>query len=129
MEKVTLLGNDFVINENNCNLSCQYCLTGQSNLKKSHEEQLIFKNPKSEKYSADSILKNDIDVVEQKLKNEFKFLMIKLTGGEIFLIKNFVDFINKIANKYEVVILQTNGILIKENALNNLEALNNIVVQ
>ncbi len=129
LEYTAILGNDFVINEDNCNLSCQYCLTGQSNLKKSHEEKLIFNSPRPDNYCAGSNLKFSIDTIEERLHDKFNFLMLKLTGGEIFLIKNFSDFIARVADKYEAVVLQTNGVPIKDEVLIELEKYDNVIIQ
>ena len=37
-----LLANDLVVQEDNCNLSCKYCLTGQSMYKQGHLDKMIF---------------------------------------------------------------------------------------
>lgn len=123
------LGNDLVLNENDCNLTCKYCLTGQSNYKKIHEEQLIFKTPMRDAYTCKSGLSRRIDLITQRLDSTYYMPLLKITGGEVFLIKNILDFIEKAATTHETVIIQTNGVLISDIQLERLKNIENIVLQ
>lgn len=124
-----LLGNDLVINENDCNLSCEYCLTGQSNLKKSHEEQLIFKPPKRDLYKKDSPLGERLNSIVGRIKQDFKTPFIKITGGEIYLVKGIMDFIEECSNNHIIVVVQTNGTLVTDEAIERLKKIKNLVIQ
>lgn len=125
-----LLGNDLVINENDCNLACEYCLTGQSNLKKCHEEQLIFQTAKRDVYAPESPLANRINNIVDNIDNSFDHPpLLKVTGGEVFLVKGMLDFIERVADQHEVIIVQTNGVLVREEGIQRLEKLGNIVMQ
>jgi MoaA/NifB/PqqE/SkfB family radical SAM enzyme len=116
-----MLGNDFVINENYCNQKCEYCLTGQSNLKASHKDKHICKALESDETRLHLI----VDRIQQKFKTPF----IKISGGEIFLNKGINSFIEAISLMHEVVIVQTNGTVFKEEYFEKFLELGNIVIQ
>jgi MoaA/NifB/PqqE/SkfB family radical SAM enzyme len=124
-----LLGNDLVINEDSCNLSCEYCLTGQSNLKESHKHQLIFQPPKVDAYRPDTDLGKRIDTVADRMRERLRMPLLKVTGGEIFLVKGMMDFLAREAPKYETLVVQTNGVLVKEEDLEAFRSWGNVVVQ
>jgi len=123
-----LIGNDLVINEDSCNLSCEYCLTGQSNLKQSHRDQLIFQPPVFDEYKKGHPLGDRINTIISRI-DQLGTPFIKLTGGEIFLIKNMMDLIEEVAETHEMVVIQTNGLLIRDKHIERLKKLKNIVIQ
>jgi MoaA/NifB/PqqE/SkfB family radical SAM enzyme len=125
----SLLGNDLVINEDSCNLSCEYCLTGQSNLKDQHRLQLIFQPPKRDTYAAGTELAERIDRVADRLKDRFRLPLLKVTGGEIFIVRGILDFLAAQAPKYEVLVVQTNALLVREEHLEQFRAWGNVVLQ
>jgi MoaA/NifB/PqqE/SkfB family radical SAM enzyme len=125
----TILGNDLVINEDSCNLSCQYCLTGQSNLKDSHRLQLIFQPPKRDTYAPGTELANRIDSVADRLRTRFDLPLLKVTGGEIFVVKGIMDFLEAQAPNYEVLVVQTNAMLVRDEHLERFRAWGNVVMQ
>lgn len=124
-----LLGNDLVINEDSCNLSCTYCLTGQSNLKEGHRLKLIFDPPKRDTYAAGTELAERVDTVSERVRTRFSVPLLKVTGGEIFLVRGIMDFLAREAPKYEVVVVQTNGMLVGEDHLERLRGMGNVVLQ
>lgn len=124
-----LLGNDLVINEDSCNLSCEYCLTGQSNLKLSHREQLIFQPPSREEYSDDSPLGQRLRQIVGRIDGTFKTPFLKVTGGEIFLVKGIMKFLEQVSQTHEVLVIQTNGVLIRDEQLAQLRGFGNVVMQ
>lgn len=124
-----MLGNDLVINENDCNLSCQYCLTGQSNLKKEHEQKLIFQAPKRDIYAKDTPLAIRLNDIVERTQHQFRVPFLKITGGEVFLVKHILDFVESMAARHEVVILQTNAVLLGEEQIERLAMVKNLVVQ
>lgn len=125
----TLLGNDLVVNEDSCNLSCTYCLTGQSNLKEEHHLKLIFEPPKGDTYAPGSRLAHQVETVSDRLREQFKLPLLKVTGGEIFVVRNMIEFLEREAPNYEVLVVQTNGVLVTDEYLERLEALGNVVLQ
>lgn len=125
----TLLGNDLVINEDSCNLSCEYCLTGQSNLKEGHRLKLIFDPPKRDTYADGTSLANRVNTVADRLRNQFSMPLLKVTGGEIFVVRGVMDFLAREAPKYEALVVQTNGALVNEDHLEQLRSFGNVVMQ
>lgn len=124
-----MLGNDLVVNENDCNLSCEYCLTGQSNLKKEHSLKLIFEPPRKDEYAPGSPLQRRLDLITDRVQQNFSTPFLKITGGEIFLVKGMMDFIARESSRHEVVVVQTNGLLLRDSELQRLRELNNVVIQ
>lgn len=124
-----LLGNDLVVNEDSCNLSCEYCLTGQSNLKDSHRLQLIFTPPKRDTYAEGTELAGRIDKVADRLRTRFDLPLLKVTGGEIFVVRGIMDFLEAEAAKHEVLVVQTNAVLVKDEHLERLASWGNVVMQ
>jgi MoaA/NifB/PqqE/SkfB family radical SAM enzyme len=124
-----LIGNDLVINEDSCNLSCTYCLTGQSNLKEGHSLQLIFDPPKRDDYSPTTGLGKRINTVADQINGRFDLPLLKVTGGEIFLVRGIMDFLEEQSSHYEVLVLQTNGVLVTEEHLERMRSWGNVVLQ
>lgn len=124
-----LLGNDLVVNEDHCNLSCEYCLTGQSNLKQGHRDQLIFQTPQRDEYSVESPLGKRLRAVTERIDARFATPFLKVTGGEIFLVKGMMDFLRWAADRHEVLVVQTNGVLLRTEYLEEFKRWGNVVVQ
>jgi MoaA/NifB/PqqE/SkfB family radical SAM enzyme len=123
-----LLCNDLVINEDSCNLACSYCLTGQSNLKQSHRQQLIFSHPRRESLK-DEALRQRLYTILERFDALYAPPMLKITGGEIFLIEGIEEFIVACSQRYRKLIVQTNGMVATDRQIAALEGLPNLVVQ
>ena len=125
----SILVNDYVICEEICNGSCKYCLTGMSTFKKKHQH-LLFENKIAFDlhplldgkitYQNDSILKKKIDFVNDWIFTHLKPLILKISGGEILLVKNIEDFIFKQCSVYKRVQMLTNGFLLNRKLLEKL---------
>lgn len=124
-----LLGNDLVINEDSCNLGCHYCLTGQSNMKSGHADQLIFEPPTFDEYSEETDLGKRLHQIVERVNAKLMPPLIKLTGGEIFLIKGMMDFVEKMAEEHIAVIVQTNALTLSNDKIERLSRLQNVTVQ
>ena len=118
-----LVGNDLVINEDSCNLSCAYCLTGQSNLKQGHSQQLIFQPPKTACYAKGEKLDHNLKTTIGRIKDSFGAPYLKVTGGEI------MDFLKEMSSCHEVLVVQTNGMLVKDEHLQAFLDWGNVVIQ
>jgi MoaA/NifB/PqqE/SkfB family radical SAM enzyme len=125
----SLIGNDLVVNEDSCNLSCSYCLTGQSNLKSSHTEQAIFGPPVRDRYDRESLLGRRLPIIDRRIDETFRVPLLKVTGGEVFLIAGIMDFLREQAAEHEVLVVQTNGVLLREEHLSEFAAWGNVVLE
>lgn len=124
-----LLGNDLVVNEDSCNLGCTYCLTGQSTLKQSHLGQQIFQPPVRDRYAPDTPLGLRLDVIDQRVTETLRVPLLKVTGGEIFLVDGIVDYLAAQAKRHAVVVVQTNGLLVRPEHLAAFAEWGNVVLQ
>ena len=82
-----------------CNLRCKHCF---------YANQPGFYNKNSE------LTTNEILELVDFLADEINILSITLTGGEVFIRKDFFEILKHIKQKYLPVIIQTNGILVDE---------------
>ncbi len=117
---------DFVIAEDNCNMACQYCLTGSSNFKETHKNM---GNKKHLEYVEGSVLKEKIDNITELLDAHFDIGILKVSGGEIFLIRNIVEYFKAHAKKPKIIQILTNGLFIKESDLDELKTIENVCFQ
>ena len=118
--------NDLVVKEDVCNMRCKYCLTGTSEFK-DNESVKVQKN--SLVYTDGSELKKKIDAVTERIFDAFGISILKISGGEILLIKEIMDYIRKHAPKYKKVQLLTNGVLLTPDLLSQLKEIENICLQ
>lgn len=124
-----LLANDLVVNEDSCNLSCEYCLTGQSNLKEQHSELRIFQPPVRDDCRPGTDLGDRIRTVANEIRTRHDNPVLKLTGGELYLISGMTDLIVELSADYETVIVQTNAVLVKDDDLDALRRPGNVILQ
>lgn len=124
-----LMGNDLVVKEDACNLACTYCLTGQSNLKAGHRDQLIFQPPKVDSYDPTTPLGQRLHRVVDRVQTALRTPLLKVTGGEIFVIKGMIDFLEAVAPQHEVLVVQSNGLPLIDDRIERLAKLGNVVVQ
>lgn len=124
-----MLANDVVVLEDNCNLSCKYCLTGQSNFKNKHSLKLIFDPPRKAAYTPGSELKARVDTLLANAESALQLPIIKLTGGEIFWIRNIMELLRKLAERYATVVIQSNGVLLSAETCDEIKSWGNACLQ
>lgn len=120
--------NDLVIKEDSCNLACEYCLTGQSLFKEEHSLQMIFEPPKPNSCLPGTELYNQLQGIVDAVATQ-DVPVVKISGGEVFLIRGIMNFIEELSQRYETVVILTNGLLLTDEKLDRLRALGNIVLQ
>lgn len=123
-----LLANDLVLREDNCNLSCKYCLTGQSQFKEEHKQQLIFQPPRPATYSPQTPLGQRLDQVIAAT-TDLDLPIIKITGGELFLVRGIMKFLSHLATHFATVVIQTNGVLLDAETLAEIKSWGNACLQ
>lgn len=120
---------DMIIKEDDCNLNCEYCLTGQSWFTEEHLMQNIFSPPTVHSCVKGSPLYEKLSLIIEKVASR-NIPVIKISGGEVFMIKGFLDFLEmKVAPLFETVVVLTNGILINSRRLDRLQNIKNLVIQ
>lgn len=116
-KKFPILILDFVIQDSICNLMCDYCYSLEK-----------IKNKKKQQRNASSILKGASQVLE--ITREFvNTSILKISGGEVFLLKGFLEFLEREAPFYEHLQVQTNGILLNQRVISQLEQIPNLFIQ
>lgn len=129
-DKIIQLFYDFVICEDVCNMQCKYCLT---------PETPFAKDPEGFKWSHSKIgqmryedgyqIKSDIDNVINSYYSMFDSPVLKLSGGEILILKNLVKLIEKESSRFESIQLLTNATLIEETFVNEIKNIPNVTFQ
>lgn len=118
-----ILINDLVIKEKLCNMNCDYCITKTNTLKKND-----FFCKKYEYFEGSELQKN-VDMVTNRLYERFKPAILKVSGGEILLVKGIVDYLTKHCRNYARVQLLTNGLLLSHETIDKLNDIRNINLQ
>ncbi len=127
---------DFVVKEEVCNLSCDYCMNEHTQLKDDHGIERIggklkFKLDELDElvYQAGYRLKAAIDKVLSEYQKIFDTPVLKISGGEILLVKNISELIKRQSDSFEVIQLLTNGTLINQDFINQIKHINNLHIQ
>lgn len=136
-ERIPLLVNDFVIREDICNSRCEYCLIGDSLLKKDRSVEKIdgivqfdlkkIKEPLL--YQSGTPLKTRIDKVLNIMEKHIHASILKISGGEVFLIKNIIGLLEDRHTHYSNIQVLTNGTLLDRKIVERLADIPNINVQ
>lgn len=121
--------NDLVVLENNCNQQCEYCLTDTSQFKDSHREHLIREKPRIYEYALGTDLQQRLDQLLARMQGHFDFRILKVSGGEIFLVKGIMELIRRETKKVAVLQMLTNGLAVTEKDLDEIKALGNVCMQ
>ncbi|KMQ32171.1 radical SAM protein [Bacillus cereus] len=122
------LVNDLVISEENCNLSCTYCLTDSSLFKEKHLDHPLRKPPVVLNYH-DEKLNYQLNKVIENINEEFEVSILKVSGGEVFLIKNVMEFLEKQAKHHTMLQILTNGFGLTEKILSSFKEWGNVCLQ
>lgn len=124
---------DLVILEEYCNGNCDYCLTKDSSIRDEHLEIVrsgfchpdandLFYYPGTKLYIR---LNNLLDTIKKYIDAP----IIKVSGGEIFLIPGIVDFIYKLSSEFFRVQILTNGTLLNLEIVEKIASMKNVHVQ
>lgn len=118
--------NDFVVNEEICNMNCEYCLTDTSIF---HKSQLSGKKNDLLAYKMNSILKKNMDEMTNRIAEKLDIQILKISGGEILLIDGILDYLTYHSSNYKVVQLLTNGVMLDEMMIKELSKIKNLCIQ
>lgn len=136
-ERTPLLVNDFVIREDICNSRCEYCLIGDSLLKEERRVEkidgIVRFDPKKIKepllYQSGAPIKTRIDKVLNVMEDYIDASILKISGGEVFLIKNIIGLLEDRHTHYSNIQVLTNGTLLNQEVVEKLANIPNINVQ
>ena len=97
--KKNVLLTNLLIKQGSCDSYCKYCY---------HNKEEGY-TPDGSEYTYEGELKNNLDQIVEFSSNNFNCPIIKICGGEIFLMSNLKEFVGKLLEKYPYVLIQTNG--------------------
>ena len=120
--------NDLVIQEDSCNLACEYCLTGQSQFKEDHSLLQIFDPPRPQSCEPGTELHDKLHRVLDATADQ-EIPVVKISGGEVMLIRGIMELISELSGRYETVVVLTNGVPLSDRRLARLQSLGNVVLQ
>lgn len=124
IEKKKYLVNDLVVREDFCNMKCTYCLTETSTF---GEEKV--KDYTKLKYEEGSDLKKNLNNMSKILRAKYDIAVLKISGGEILMVNNILEFIKEESKHYKVVQLLTNGTLLNKELIEGLSQIDNVCIQ
>jgi len=122
--KKKLLVNDYVILENICNLRCRYCKEEKIPWKRKGSTLFIGNIP----MGVSEIIKR-VNTVLEKVNAIIDTPILKISGGEITIIPEILEWISQIKNKYETIQILTNNYLIPENFYEKIIRMKNVQLQ
>lgn len=117
-DKIEIVFNDFVVEPDICNFSCKYCLGKEKPIWLTEENCDSQKNQLI--YSQDSELYKQLSEVMEKYKSIFDACILRISGGEIFLIKDIVNFFERYSSDFERIQIITNGYCLSEEVIEKL---------
>src|SRR5579871_4889196 len=125
-----MLVHDHVITDFLCNLRCKYCPCEVTLMKRKGDLVVIKDSAFGPAYQepVSGVLKRShqvVSIVSQKLPAT----VLKLSGGEIFLLPEFIDELPELARKYAIVQILTNGTLMNDVVIKSISAINNVHIQ
>lgn len=133
----SFLINDFVVMEDVCNANCEYCITSGSEFKSKHD----IKDVGRIKFHLEKLLQEDnryrpgmelykrINKVLGSLYQYTQPKIMKVSGGEIFLIDGIMDMFREHASRYRRIQILTNGLLLNREKIEELATIPNLCLQ
>ncbi|WP_432096765.1 radical SAM protein [Streptomyces sp. bgisy100] len=116
-ERLKLLMNDMVIEEQLCQMRCSYCLTEDFNL---------LMNVPDARLRLTTDRREDWHRILDGYHRQVDSPIMRLSGGEFFWLKGSTEFVEECSSKYEVVQVITNGVFLTPPRLEALAALGNV---
>lgn len=115
MDNKKIIFNDFVVKPEICNFACDYCLSNEA-------PKWIDMNNKSDAlcYGKTTELGKNLNSVIEKIDSIIDASILRISGGELFGLKNITDFLLERTN-YEAIQVITNGYFLTENVLTELK--------
>ncbi len=103
-----------------CNLRCQYCWLTLGNLETFRRGDQIFSRQKGQTihfdYSVSDLRQNISHILEKS-----DSYLLKVSGGEIFILPEVIDELILVSERFEKVLIVSNGTIIKRENLEKLD--------
>lgn len=106
---------DLVIREHYCNFDCKYC--GLTQFGQARQENSL---------EPGTPLRTRVTEILQRVRHLVDAPVLKLSGGEVFLLPGFMGFLRDIHADFQVVQVITNGSLLNRSVVRNLVELGNV---
>jgi MoaA/NifB/PqqE/SkfB family radical SAM enzyme len=120
---------DHVLTDNLCNLRCTYCPCDVTQLQRSGQ-QIRTRNgrdgPPTE--SVDDFLERTGEVIE-RVNKHVNAPILKLSGGELFLVPEFMRLLPALCERFELVQILTNGTRLNNATVAQLARFKNVCLQ
>lgn len=127
MEKKQVLLTNLLVKQGNCDSFCKYCYhnreEGDAGNSSGNNSGII------SVYSYAEELKENLDRVLDFSERYFQSPIIKICGGEIFLMTNLKEFVEKLLETYPYVLIQTNGKHLNDETLKWIVGLKRVMLQ
>lgn len=121
---------DHVFTDFICNLRCTYCPCEVNLMKRGGDFLHVssFGDSTAYRESITNFLDRNREVIKRS-KNRIDIPVLKISGGEIFLIPEFMDLLPALVNEYAIVQILTNGTLLNPVIIKKLKIFSNIHIQ
>lgn len=116
LDKKKVLFTNLMVNEDTCDSFCKYCY---------HRNE----EKKTDCYKYSGKLKINIDKVINFATTYFNGPIIKICGGEIFLMSNLKELVEELLKYYPYVLIQTNGLHINDDNLKWIIEFKRVLIQ
>jgi len=131
--KVAQLIHDLVVYEDVCNFNCNYCMTPSSPFQKEDtydDKEFVWDLSKLPEmvYDDDHKFKENVDKVLDNYHECFDAPILKISGGEVMLVKNVEHLLKKESERYETVQILTNGSLFTEDLFKSFRNIPNLSI-
>lgn len=114
--KRDVLLTNLLINEDTCDSFCKYCY---------HKDEIKL----TDEYLYGGCLKANLDKMINFAVENFNSPIIKICGGEIFLMSNLRELVEELLKYYQYVLIQTNGLHMTEENLKWIIDLKRVFIQ
>jgi len=124
-EKHNQLVHDLVINEDVCNMDCSYCMVPYSPLNRHpHIDKSVVWD-----YENNFAFREKLDRTLDNYHLYFDAPILKVSGGEILMVKHLEKLLIKESKRYQCVQLLTNGSLFNDEIVEKLKKIPNLHIQ
>lgn len=125
-----MIVHDHVVTDLMCNLRCTYCPCDVDVIKRRQNLLIVRSSRYGPAYQEPitAFVQRNGEVIRRS-KSRRDSAILKLSGGEIFLVPEFMELLPDLSKQYALVQILTNGTLINREVIERLRHISNIQVQ